>query len=168
MTPHAELLNSLNSSNCPVCGKSGKPVSCTTLGSLLKPGAIQRLEQCPHYFCSNPDCDVVYYGGLPGQTFRRNDMIVRVGLKEKAAPRTVCYCFNHTIEEITEEINRFGHTRVLDDIKRRMKSACWCETKNPQGTCCLASVTKCVKTILVGSCSSCAAREGARPRAPRG
>jgi len=36
----------------------------------------------------------------------------------------------------------------LDDIKTRMKEACWCETKNPQGSCCLSTVARCVKAAL--------------------
>jgi NAD(P)H-nitrite reductase large subunit len=76
----------------------------------------------------------------------RGDLTVRVGIKERNGPRHVCYCFNHTIEEIEEEVRRSGTTTVLDDIKTRMKTACWCETKSPQGSCCLASVTKCKRS----------------------
>jgi hypothetical protein len=135
---------------CPLCGERGKPVSGITLQSLLKPDVVRPLEPGLHYFCSNPPCDVVYYSSPPARLFRRHDLIVRVGIKEKVAPRPVCYCFDHTIEEITEEIDRCGRTGVLDDIKIRMKTACWCETKNPQGSCCLATVRKCVQTILAG------------------
>ena len=44
----------------------------------------------------------------------------------------------------------YGKTRALEDIKTRMKAVCWCETKSPQGACCLATVTKCVQAVVAG------------------
>ena len=52
------------------------------------------------------------------------------------------------IEEIEAEVRETGRSSVLDDIKTRMKTACWCETKNPQGVCCLGTVGRYVKRAL--------------------
>jgi CopZ-like zinc binding protein len=130
---------------CPSCGEKGRPVKSITLQSLLKPEALPRMDDEPYYFCASQECDVVYFGSQGVAPFLKDDLIVRVGIKETIAPRHVCYCFNHTIEEMEEEVRCSGKTTVLEDIKRRMKTACWCETKSPQGSCCLAAVTKWVQ-----------------------
>ena len=48
--------------------------------------------------------------------FTKADLTVRVGIKETAAPRHICYCFNHTVEEIEEEVHLTGKTTVLAAI----------------------------------------------------
>jgi hypothetical protein len=135
---------------CPFCAQKGKPVKTITLQSLLKPDALLRMDESPYHFCSSPGCDVVYFGGQGIGTFMKRDLTVRVGIKESAAPRPICYCFNHTIEELEEEVRCYGKTRAIEDIKTRMKTACWCETKSPQGACCLATFTKCVQAVVAG------------------
>lgn len=130
---------------CPRCGDAGKPVRQITLQSLLKPAALNGAGSGPYRFCPSERCAVVYFSEADGPMFTKDDLTVRVGIKETTAPRHVCYCFNHTIEEIEDQVRRTGKTTVLDDIKSRMKEACWCETKSPLGSCCLATVTKYVK-----------------------
>ena len=131
--------------SCPHCGEKGRPVQLITLRSLLDLGARLCVGEGPYQFCSSPTCDIVYFGGRRNLPLTKADLTVRVGIKETTAPRPVCYCFNHTIEEIDDELRRTGRTTVLDDIKTRMKVACWCETKSPSGSCCLATVTKQIK-----------------------
>ena len=133
---------------CPLCGEKGRRVKSITLRSLLKPEALARFNGGVHHFCSNPGCDAVYFSGQQIAPFLRADLTVRVGIKEDTAPRHVCYCFNHTIEEIEAQLRCSGKITVLEDIKTRMKIACWCETKSPQGSCCLAIVTKCVQAVV--------------------
>ena len=138
---------------CPSCQTKGKRVPDITLKSLLRPECIQRIGDGPWLFCDSADCDVVYFNA-EGQTFNRADLTVRVGVKETSGdqgprhPRLVCYCFNHTIESIEQEVRQTGRSTVLDDIKTRMKDGCWCETKNPQGSCCLGTVGRYVKRAL--------------------
>lgn len=133
---------------CPLCGEKGRRVKSITLQSLLKPEALVRFNESVHHFCSNPGCDAVYFSGREIAPFLKSDLTVRVGIKEDTAPRHVCYCFNHTIEEIEEQLRCSGKITVLEDIKTRMKIACWCETKSPQGSCCVATVTKCVQAVI--------------------
>jgi len=135
--------------HCPVCGQPGKPVKPVTLESLLRPSARARMPAGTHWhFCTNPECAVAYFAGSDAPVFTKDDLAVRVGIKEREAPRPVCYCFNHTIEEIEDEIRRTGRTTVLEDIQTRMKKACWCETKSPLGSCCLPTVARHVKAAL--------------------
>lgn len=145
---NAPSSSSLNNSFCPRCAAQSKPVKRVTLESLLKSDALSRAGSAIYHFCPSERCDVVYFGEKGDPIFSTADLKVRVGIKETAAPRPLCYCFNHSAEEIDEQIRLTGKTSVLDDIKTRMKEACWCETKNPQGSCCLASVTRYVKAAL--------------------
>lgn len=115
----------------------------------MRPAARARMPAGVDWrICTNPDCTVVYFAGPDAPVFHKEDLTVRVGIKERQAPRPVCYCFHHTVEEIEDDIRRTGRTTVLEDIKTRMKEACWCETKNPLGSCCLSIVTRYVRETL--------------------
>jgi copper chaperone CopZ len=132
---------------CPQCGHKGSKVGRITLESLLKPEPATRISDAQYRFCDSIDCDTVYFAD-DGTTHSKNDLAVRVGVKEHSSPRHVCYCFDHTIEKINSEVFETGKSTVLDDIKERMKEACWCDTKSPKGTCCLGTVGKYVKIAL--------------------
>jgi len=134
-----------NSFVCPDCGSPGKRVKEITLRSLLQENFRDNLDGREWLFCRTPECDIAYFDEPGGTTFSKDDLTVRVGIKETESPRPICYCFNHTVEEIDEEVARTGNTTVLNDIGSRMKEGCWCETTNPMGSCCLATVTKFVK-----------------------
>src|SRR5258708_1602666 len=46
---------------CPVARKRGKPVPLVTLRSLLLPEHAAVIEGRAWFFCSRPDCEVVYF-----------------------------------------------------------------------------------------------------------
>jgi len=132
---------------CPSCGQRGKTVGRLTLGALLKP---DRRHQIPNQqevcFCKTPTCDVVYF--LPGRAlFRKDDLSVRVGVKEPDDPAApVCYCFGWTPEKIRAELAATGRSTAIDQIKAQVKAGnCYCEVTNPQGACCLGNVAKAVQ-----------------------
>lgn len=130
---------------CPITGKRGKRVSLITVQSLVRPDYVTRIEDREWYFCDLPDCDVVYFAEN-GQTLRKDALKVRVGLKERQAPRLVCYCFDHTVEGIHEEIKCTGRSTVGTAITAKVQAGeCHCETMNPKGSCCLGDVAKVVK-----------------------
>jgi len=131
--------------SCPGCGEPGKAVKEITLRSMLKESEKERIGADRYFFCRHPSCSVVYFDEPGESIFEKDALKVRVGIKESEAPRRLCYCFDHTIEEIEEEIVRTGKSTVLIDIATRMKEACWCETKNPMGGCCMTTVSKYVK-----------------------
>jgi copper chaperone CopZ len=148
------LTNQQTSPNtCPSCKNKGKRVPSITLNSLLRPECVQRVGEGQWFFCASATCDLVYFDAQ-GQTFSQADLTVRVGIKETSAgqdprlPRPVCYCFNHTIESIDQEVRQTGQSTALNDIKTKMKDGCWCETKSPQGSCCLGTVSTYVKRAL--------------------
>ncbi|MBI3377368.1 MAG: hypothetical protein HY035_03050 [Nitrospirae bacterium] len=131
---------------CPSCGNNGKAVKTTTLYSLIKKERQDSITDSRYFFCDSKGCDVVYFTENGNQTFHKQDLVVRVGVKEDSPPRPVCYCFNHTVEEIFDEIQLTGKSTVMDDIKLHMKKGgCSCETRNPQGSCCMGTVEYFVK-----------------------
>ena len=130
---------------CPECGEVGMSVKKLTLNSLLKENEKDRIGDNPYFFCKTFSCPVVYFDEASSSVFEKDALTVRVGIKESGLPRPVCYCFDHTIEDIEEEIARTGECSVSDDIATRMKEVCWCETKNPMGSCCISTVNKYIK-----------------------
>lgn len=135
---------------CPVAGKTGKRVPFVTLKSLVRPEYGATLEGRDWFFCDQPDCDVVYFT-RDGVTLGKAALKVRVGLKEKESPRTVCYCFSHTVESIRQEIEQTGRSAVAASIKEKVSAGeCNCEILNPKGTCCLGDVSRVVKEALGG------------------
>lgn len=121
-------------------------VKAITLKSLLRPEALGKVSAAASWrFCASPECDTVYFDEAGTASFAKRDLTVRVGIKESTAPRPICYCFDHSMEEVEEQIRATGKTSVPADIKTRMQEGCWCETKSPLGACCLATVTKCAR-----------------------
>lgn len=139
---------------CPNCREKGTKVQRVTLESLLRPERRGHIGDKPHYVCATPRCDTVYFGEGHAKTFRKSDLTVRFGLKETDAPRLVCYCFDHTIEEIHDEIRRTGGSTIVDSITAEMKGpGCRCEYTNPLGDCCLGTVQAAVANAfrLIGN-----------------
>lgn len=130
---------------CPVCDQRAKSVGRITLEHLLIEDKASTLEDTPYYFCSTASCDVVYFSPS-AQIYKKADVRVRVGLKETEDPVPVCYCFEFTEQMIDEEIDRTGTTLIPERIRQEVQADnCECETKNPQGTCCLGNVSRAVK-----------------------
>lgn len=138
---------------CPACGTEGKAVKALTLRSLLQPHLRPEVREEAYRFCANPACALVYYSADGAQTFARADLTVRVGVKEKDAPRPLCYCFGHSAESIREEWARTGKSTVLESIKSEVKAGtCHCEVSNPAGSCCLGDIAKEVKGLTTPAC----------------
>jgi hypothetical protein len=119
-----------NHAPCPQCAKPCRAVKEIPLRSLLREEFRGGIEGKGWRFCTTPECPIVYFES-GGTTFHKDQLTVRVGIKETTSPRPVCYCFHHSIEEIEDDIARTGKTGVLDDIKARMKIDCWCEKTSP-------------------------------------
>jgi hypothetical protein len=139
---------------CPVNGARSKQVDMLTVKSLVRQLPLG-MPQAQYYFCEARDCDVVYFA-LDSQApvFRRADLLVRVGVKEKAEPIPVCYCFGFTRRDIRKEIAETDRSAIAERITAEVKAGnCACEVKNPSGKCCLGSVTRetedCLRQIAV-------------------
>jgi hypothetical protein len=127
---------------CPVNGARSKQVDVLTVKSLVRHIPLG-MPNDQYYFCEARDCDVVYFPFDPqAPTFRRLDLVVRVGAKETADPIPICYCFGFTRKDIEDEIAASGRSTVAERISAEVKQGnCACEVKNPSGKCCLGDVT---------------------------
>ncbi len=133
---------------CPRCGEKGRTVLRETMESLLKPEALERLVDEPYYFDRTPECDVVYFSNEARSYFQKDELKVRVGLKETESPIPLCYCFGHTAESAREEILTTGRSSVAERITAEAQAGnCSCEIKNPSGTCCLGDVNQAIGQI---------------------
>lgn len=135
---------------CPTNQKVGKLIDTLTLKALL----ALPLNQVTHHdyrFCPDPNCPTVYY------SFDGAQLITEANLREKVYQKhpddddnLVCYCFQHTVGGIREEITRTGSSSVIEKIKTGIQAGqCACDIRNPQGDCCLGNVLQLVKQILV-------------------
>lgn len=125
---------------CPESATTGKRVERITLESLLLPEHLPRIGSGQWFFCPEPGCEVVYFDA-EGQCLGKSALSVRVGAKERRAPRPVCYCFGHSFEEIQEEVAATGTSTIPESITEKCRQGLHeCERKNPQGTCCLGNV----------------------------
>lgn len=136
-----------NTTACPRNGQVGKKVSSLTLSSQVRPEILEALPQREGYrFCGAEDCPVVYYHGGDGTCITVEQVLFPVFQKSTDPLRPVCYCFSHSVAEITEQVRATGGSTVPADIKAQCaKGLDACERNNPQGSCCLGNVQKVVK-----------------------
>ena len=145
---------------CHQCGREGQPVDRTTVQALLKPEALGEVNGSQYLFCETPNCPIVYYAA-DGTEFEKNQVRVRVGLKETEDPVTVCYCFRVTERMIHGEIQWTGRSSASARIRAEVKEGnCRCEVENPSGRCCLGEVIRAEKRAATEGkeCTPAAAR----------
>ena len=137
---HGEPMRQVDRFLCHQCGREGQPVDRTTIDALLKHESLSQVNGSQYAFCETPSCPVVYYAA-DGTEFEKNQVRVRVGLKETEDPVTVCYCFRVTERMIREEVQRTGRSSASARIRADVKAGnCRCEVENPGGRCCVGEV----------------------------
>jgi mercuric ion transport protein len=130
---------------CTQCGREGQPVDRTTVQALLKPEALGEVNGSQYMFCETPNCPVVYCAA-DGTRLKKEQVRVRVALKETENPLPVCYCFGVTERMIREEVQRTGRSSASARIRAEVKEGnCRCEVENPSGRCCLEHVIRAEK-----------------------
>lgn len=131
---------------CPATGQATKPVGRRTLEALLSPAAKTALTPQPYYFCDAPDCDVVYISALGDHLITKDQLTVRVGVKERDDPAPLCYCFGYDRKAVRDDVRAKGTTDIPKIIAARVKAGeCRCEVTNPSGGCCLGSVHRAIQ-----------------------
>lgn len=139
---------------CPECGTKGRKVEAVTLRSLLSEEAASRLNGTSYRFCKADGCDVVYYSEGNEERFVAADLRVPVFQKSAEPSRFVCYCFEHRVADIEDEVARTGSSVVPDRITEKCRQGLdRCEEMNPQGACCLGNVRQVVKAAVAKSAS---------------
>jgi len=135
------MVREINKSRCPICEQEGRTVQIFTVQALMKAESLSNIRDGDYLFCANADCSVVYYAASADLVFQKESLKIRVGLKEKEAPRPVCYCFGYTIEDIQREIQETGKSTFEEVISNKIEAGlCHCEDANPEGRCCLGNV----------------------------
>lgn len=134
--------------SCSFCGVVGKRIKTITLKSMLKPSSLELLNaELDHFFCSTADCDVVYYDSEKN-SYTTSEIKVPVFQKEISLEAPVCYCFDWTKEKIQRSVTKEDTQNPIEHIRENIKAnRCGCEVNNPQGSCCLANVTKFITQI---------------------
>ncbi len=131
---------------CSCCHEKGKRVAASTVRALVRESLQSQVREGDYVLCLNPGCAQVYTGPDGARSLVKSDLAVRVGYKEQEGPHLVCYCFDHSVEEIESQLRGNGKTTVPESVKAEVKAGrCGCEVKNPQGTCCLGNVNRAVK-----------------------
>lgn len=118
---------------CPVNGRSYRSIEFRTLLHQLRKPWKKHLKGI-YYYCSDPDCDVVYFNQL-GETFKRSDL--RSGQNELTPEKSpyICYCFDVSDDDICSAESR---QQIKDYIiEQTAKNFCACSIRNPSGRCCL-------------------------------
>lgn len=133
--------------SCPRCGVRGKRVKPITIESLVDATARARAGRADGFlYCGNSNCDVAYFHSMTDALILTREVRVRIGQKETAPPRTICYCFDHTVEDIEHEVLTSGTSRTAEDIAAKCRAGLdRCEETNPQGSCCLGNVRQVVQ-----------------------
>lgn len=115
---------------CPVNGKSYNGVSATTILHHINEPWNWHNKQQGYYFCSDPDCEVVYFGE-DDSVINKSSLRTEVGLKEANPNSLVCYCFGVSkVESSSQKIKDFV-------TKNTQQKTCACAARNPSGRCCL-------------------------------
>ncbi len=128
---------------CPMNSQVTAPVGRQTLESLVRPEIKAELTAQSYFFCDAPDCDTVYVSALGDHLITKDQLTVRVGIKETDDPIPLCYCFGYDRKDVRADIRRKGDTDIQEIITARMRAGeCTCEVTNPSGECCLGTVAK--------------------------
>lgn len=121
---------------CPVNGKEYSSVGYKTILHHLSEPWGRALKEQGYYFCTDTDCEVVYFG-LDNTVISKSELRTNVGVKEKDPERMVCYCFGVSYAVAGND------SVAVDFVKEKTKqSLCSCETSNPSGRCCLKDFPK--------------------------
>ncbi|RRC99362.1 putative iron-sulfur cluster-binding metallochaperone [Amphritea balenae] len=117
--------------SCPVNGKEFSQVSPATIKHHLKTPWLWQSKDQGYYFCSDPGCEVVYFG-QDNSVIKKAELRTRVGIKEASNDALVCYCYGVTRAEA--ENNPLIREFVVEETRQQR---CACESRNPSGRCCL-------------------------------
>ena len=134
---------------CPISKTSSRKVQRRTLEHLLKAEKVGSIQNVQYYYCTDPDCKVVYFSNETVPYFTIDDVKVKVFTKDKGEDVNVCYCFDWTRGRIKDEISQTGESTASLQIAKEVKAeTCACDIKNPKGECCLGDVNTFVKQVV--------------------
>ena len=133
---------------CEKCKSQSQPVSRKTVLLMLKPHLLEQALTGKYRFCATNECPTVYFEEHGNRVFTTNDLRIVVGVKAKADPIPVCYCFGFDEHHLRDEIAERGNTTIPERISNLIREGlCACDSRNPSGNCCLGEVNRTVKRL---------------------
>ena len=121
---------------CPVNGRTYKHIAQKTLlHQISKPW--QKDLHKDYYYCSDADCDVVYFSNQ-GDIIGRDDIRPANSHQSSDATATVCYCFDVSTADIRSESSKIQIRNYI--IEQTKNHICECSIRNPSGCCCLKDI----------------------------
>ncbi len=117
---------------CPVNQREYGRVSANTIKLHIKAPWTWTEKKQGYYFCSDPDCNVVYFGE-DGSVIDKQAMRTEVGVKEDSDSGLICYCYG--VSRLQARTNPHIREFIIEETRNK---GCACESRNPSGQCCLA------------------------------
>lgn len=121
---------------CPVNHHAYILVPLKTILHHIKHSWKANLKEQGYYFCTDPECDVVYFGE-DGSVINKSELRTKVAVKEKNDSVLICHCFG--VSQADAKNDSEIKTFVIQQTK---VGNCSCETSNPSGRCCLKDFPK--------------------------
>ena len=116
---------------CPENGLAGTEVTAKTISHHLKQAWKWKSDGIRYFFCSDPECGVVYFGD-DDSTITKTQLRTTVGVKETSKDALACYCFG------VSKADAINDPSIREYVMSQTKLAqCSCEVSNPSGRCCL-------------------------------
>jgi hypothetical protein len=117
---------------CPVNGKVYGQVGTETIRQHITAPWLWPEKDQAYYFCSDPDCAVVYFG-QDDSVIETGALRTAVGAKLRSEDALLCYCFGVSRADAKRDL---GIREFVVEQTRRQH--CACAIRNPAGKCCLA------------------------------
>jgi len=144
---------------CPHCGRCGRPVALATVQAQVAI-SLRTLMVEGYRFCATAHCPSVYFTA-GGQRIERQQLRERVFQKEPVDDVLVCYCFRYSVGTL-QRSSSAEHAAILADIVAgTQQGQCACESRNPQGSCCLGNIRRLIQDVGASRLNSTEVRDDA-------
>ena len=122
--------------SCPKSGQLCGQVSTNIITHhLINPWNWKAKNQA-YYYCSNSDCEIVYFGEDKSVHEQRSLRTI-VGQKSTSENDMICYCYGVSLLAMKQDPSIKSFI-----IKKTKNSECACNIRNPSGKCCLKDFPK--------------------------
>ena len=126
---------------CPENGIAGTEVTAKTISHHLKQAWKWKDEGVRYFFCSDPGCNVVYFGENDS-VITKDQLRTKVGVKETSNDAPACYCFG------VSKADAINDPGIREYVMAQTKHAqCSCDVSNPSGRCCLKDFPRADKKL---------------------
>ena len=135
--------------SCPKCGAIGRKTSLTTLEYQIN--ATPPPSQDDWFFCRTPSCSIVYFSSPTVTPIPLNSLQKTPFPKSDSPNRLVCFCFNHTVKDILDDILINSTSTIKTEISKLCRNGLNdCLQLNPEGRCCLGNIATVLRSKRSG------------------